>query len=95
MAEPRRQFEIVQDESEIAATQPSRAENAAMGILAFSLKALSQRALVAIADLFTLTTVFSAFYLWWSIPDPNQQQIVSLTIYAAFVLAANWLVRRK
>ena len=95
MAEPRRQFEIVQDDLESATAQPSRVENAALGILAFSLKALAQRTVTALADLFTLATVFSAFYLWWSIPDPNQYQIVSLTIYAAFILIANWLVRRK
>jgi len=59
-----------------------------------ALKALSQRAVAAIADLFTLLTVFGAWWLWHSIPDPNPNQIVALTIFAMFTLAANWLVRR-
>ena len=62
--------------------------------LILGLKALSQRFVAAIAKLFTLATVGSAFWLWWSTPSPNIYQIVSLTIYALFVLAANWIVRR-
>jgi len=64
-------------------------------MLTLALKALSQRALVAIADLFTLLTVGSAFWLWSSIPAPNDRQIIALSIYACFVLAANYIVRRK
>jgi hypothetical protein len=67
----------------------------AIAMLTIGLKALSQRALVAVADLFTLLTVASAFWLWWSIPAPNDRQIVALSIYALFVLAANYIVRRK
>ena len=63
-------------------------------LLGLALKALSQRAVAAIADLFTLLTVFGAWWLWHSIPDPNPNQIVALTIFAMFTLAANWLVRR-
>ena len=66
----------------------------AIAMLTIGLKALSQRALVAAADLFTLLTVASAFWLWWSIPAPNDRQIVALSIYALFVLAANWIVRK-
>ena len=67
----------------------------AIAMLTIGLKALSQRALTAATDLFTLITVASAFWLWSTIPAPNDRQIVSLTIYALFVLAANWIVRRK
>ena len=70
-------------------------QGAAIIMLQIALKALSQRALVAIADLFTLLTVGSAFWLWHSIPAPDDRQIAALTIYALFVLAANWIVRRK
>ena len=76
--------------------QPRPADNGvAIAMLTIGLKALSQRALVGVADLFTLLTVGSAFWLWSSIPAPNDRQIAALTIYALFVLAANWIVRRK
>ena len=75
--------------------QPKPADNGvAIAMLTIGLKALSQRALVAAADLFTLLTVASAFWLWWSIPAPNDRQIIALSIYAVFVLAANWIVRK-
>jgi len=67
----------------------------AIAMVTIGLKALSQRALTAVSDLFTLITVGSAFWLWSTIPEPNDRQIASLTIYALFVLAANYLVRRK
>jgi hypothetical protein len=42
-----------------------------------------------------LLTVGSVFVLFYSIvPSPNAFQIVSATIYAVFVLAANAIVRR-
>jgi hypothetical protein len=77
-------------------TEPKPVDNGvAVAMLTVALKALSQRALVAIADLFTLLTVGSAFWLWASIPAPNDRQIIALSIYACFVLAANYIVRRK
>lgn len=74
---------------------PPTDHGVAIAMLTVALKALSQRALIAAADLFTLATVTSAWYLWWSIPAPNDRQIIALSIYAAFVLAANYIVRRK
>lgn len=67
----------------------------AIAMLTIGLKALSQRALTAATDLFTLLTVSAAFYLWYLTPTPNDRQIISLTIYGLFTLAANWIVRRK
>jgi hypothetical protein len=67
----------------------------AVRLIQLALAALSQRALVAVADLFTLLTVASAFWLWSSIPAPNDRQIIALSIYACFVLAANWIVRGR
>jgi hypothetical protein len=67
----------------------------ATNLLALALKALSQRAVAAIANLFTLVTMAGTWFLWWKTPDPNPAQIVSLSIFAAFVLAANWLVRKR
>ena len=67
----------------------------AIAMLTIGLKALSQKALTAATDLFTLITCTGAWWLWYSTPNPTYQQIVSLTIYAMFTLAANWIVRRK
>lgn len=90
MGQPR-EFQVVRDETDDESTPAERAGTTALLI---GLKALSQRALAAIADLFMLVTVGSAWWLWWSTPEPTPQQIVSLSIYACFVLAANFIVRR-
>ena len=91
MADPG--FKIVKDDDEPEAP-PSLTERAASAALLLGLKALSQRAIAALLDLFALVTVISAWWLWWSIPEPSIHQIVALSIYAAFVLAANFIVRR-
>ena len=90
MDEPRRAFEVVENDA-----PPAKATSPAAGLLVLALKALSQRALAAITDLFTLLTVASAFWVWCSVLDPNVLQIVHHSIYGVFVLAANWIVRRK
>jgi len=92
MAAPK--FEVVQDDPPAAGTAAETPPRE-LGLLLLALKALSQRAIAALADLFFLATAASAWYLWYLTPNPDSRQIVSLTIYAAFVLAANWLVRRK
>ena len=67
----------------------------ALAMLQIALKALSQKALVAATDLFSLLTISSCFWLWSSIPAPNDRQIASLTLYGLLILAINWIVRRK
>ena len=49
----------------------------------------------ALAILSALITCAGAWWLWYLTPDPNPQQIVHNSIFAVFVLAANWIVRRK
>lgn len=88
-AQPR--FEVIEEAADQPAVDPPRE----LGLLLLGLKTLSQRALSAVADLFFLATVASAFWLWCVTPHPDSYQLTSLSIYAAFVLAANWLVRRK
>lgn len=85
-------FEVVEEPDSPAGTDKPPRE---FGLLMLGLKTLSQRAIAAIADLFFLVSVASAWYLWYLTPEPNTYQIANLTIYAAFVLAANWLVRTK
>lgn len=92
MADRNPGFEIVVD-NDAPKTPQADPSGVAVRLIQMALVALSQRAVVAIADLFTLITVASAFWLWWSIPAPNDKQIVALSIYAVFVLAANWIVR--
>ena len=61
-----------------------------MALITLGIKTLSQRALTAATDLFTLITCAGAFYLWMVTPNPDdKQQIISLSIYALFTLAAN------
>lgn len=72
----------------------SIALNAAASALALGLKALSQRAIAATKDVFTLLSIGSVFWVWTSVPDPSTTQIVSHSIYAVVILAANVIVRR-
>lgn len=72
-----------------------QASNVQIAILTLALKALSQRALTALMDLFCLITFAGAWYLWVLTPDPTSFQILHNTIFAVFVLAANWIVRTR
>ena len=84
------QFRVIEDEGE----PQDSANNAAAAAIALALKALSQRAIVAAGALFTLLTCASVFWVWLSVPNPSVLQLVSLGMYALFILSANWLVRR-
>lgn len=57
-----------------------------------SLESLAQRFVVALGRLFALLTVGSAFALWCMTPDPSVIQVISLSIYAAFVLTINGII---
>jgi hypothetical protein len=102
---PSRQFELVVDQVEAAPQAPPQVappqpkapvlNRVAIEMMNMALMALGQRAIVALGTCFTLLTVGSAFWLWYLTPAPTDRQIVSLTIYAAFVLAINVIVRRK
>jgi hypothetical protein len=89
-------FQVVRDETETEAPKPTPVDNGvAIAMLTIGLKALSQRALTAAMDLFTLITCMAAWYLWFLTPNPTDKQIISLSIYAMFTLAANYIVRKK
>jgi len=88
-------WEVVEEDPVPASPAPPERERIDVNLLALGLKTVSQRFVAALVNLFTLVTMAGAWFLWYRIPDPNVYQIVSLSIFAAFVLAANWLVRRK
>ena len=94
MADLDRRFQVVENVDDEPA--PKRDDySAATAALILGLKALSQRALIAVDNLFTLITVCLVFWLWKSIPQPDTYQLISLGVFAVFVLAANVIVRRK
>lgn len=94
MAQTNPGFEVIEG-GEQPRIQPPPDNSVAIAMLHVALKALSQRALTAAMDLFTLITCVGAWWLWFAIPEPNDRQIAALTIYAGFTLAINWIVRRK
>ncbi len=67
----------------------------AIAMLTVALKALSQRALIAAMDLFSLLTIGSCFWLWYLTPKPDALQITSLSLYGLLILAINWIVRGR
>jgi hypothetical protein len=93
MAQTNPGFEVIQGGPE---TEPApQATPTHVLMLTIALKALSQRALVAATDLFSLVTIMSCFYLWYLTPEPNDRQIVSLSLYGVLILAINWIVRTR
>ena len=88
-------FEVIEGGGD--APQPAQPDpnKVAIAMIMLGIKALSARALTAATDLFTLITCGGAWWLWYLTPDPNPQQIVHNSIFALFVLAANYIVRRK
>jgi hypothetical protein len=94
MAKENPGFEVIGGTESNQPAQPD--PNAvALALITLGIKTLSQRALTAATDLFTLITCAGAFYLWMVTPNPDDKQIISLSIYALFTLAANFIVRRK
>jgi len=89
-------FQVQEDDNVIEHPAAAAKEtNMATQLMLLSLKALSQRALVAASALFTGAGLFSAWWLWESIlPQPTVFQLVGVTIYAVFFLALEFIRRR-
>lgn len=85
-------FEVVADNERPSAPRQQLPTGA--GLLMLALKALSQRTIVALANLFTLATVGSAFWLFLSIDRPDTHQLVQMAMYVVFILGINFIVRR-
>lgn len=76
-------------------TNVAREASAATQMLLLGLKALSQRAIVALSTLFTAGGLFSAWWLWSSVlPSPSVLQLTGIGMYAVFLLALEWVRRR-
>lgn len=98
-----RAFEVVQDDrpdpgdssAEGGTRPPSKtAQTAMIASLLLALKAVSQRAFIALLDLFSLITAGAVFWLFYSYSEPTVYQIVHASIFAMFVLSLNWIVRQ-
>lgn len=84
------------DEEHAPDTRAAQLNVVATQMLMTALKALSQRFVVALSNLFTLLTAASAFYLWMiCLPEISVLKIVGLSIYSVFILALNVWGRRK
>jgi len=87
--------EIETDENRVV-DHPAVQRDPAMAaqIMSIALKALAQKALVAISSLFTAATVASAWWLWLQAPpDPSVKQLVGLALYGLFILSLH-VIRR-
>lgn len=89
-----KQFQVVEDTLDTPASDSNAAKIAANALM-LGLSALSQRAIAGGKALFTLLSMFSAWWLWMHTPAADVYQIASLSIYAVFILAMNWIVWRK
>lgn len=93
------QVEEVPDNVVPLPQQPSFADKAMVTGVMLGLKALSQGSAIALSNIashvFSLITVAMVFWVWTTIHDPNNYQLISLALFALFILAANVIVRKK
>jgi hypothetical protein len=86
--------EQVEEIAIAAAHQPRVAPAIAAGLM-LALKALSQRAVVALAALEHMILACTVFALWLRvIAQPTELQLVGVGLYALFVLSLVWLRTR-
>ena len=84
MAQPNPRFEVVEEPD--PSTEPE--STVALAGLMLALKALSQRALVALDACSVLFVVGLVWLLWLRFPDPDANQLVALGMFAIFALLA-------
>lgn len=69
---------------------------AGLTMLIAGMKTMSQKTLVAFSACFTMLSVGSAFWLWLTVlKEPSPDKLVGLAIYGIFVLAIEWIRRRR
>ncbi len=82
------------DQRPAPAPRQNTGQEHAVGALMLGLKALSQGAVIAASRFTNLAMVISVFWLFMSIPNPSQFQIVWGGMYSAFILTGLWLINR-
>ena len=74
--------------------QPSKVDAASTFMLMTALKALSQRAMTALATVEHLLLAGAVFALWWQIASsPTYLQLWVGGLFSAFILAICWIRR--
>jgi hypothetical protein len=88
---------LIGDEPEAPPQPPQSPSAAALTSLLFvSLRALSQRAVIALGNLFMAASAASVWWLFYvTLPEPSPQKLVGLALYGGFILALNYMLRRK
>jgi hypothetical protein len=92
MAQTNPGFEVIEGGGDAPKQDPNAI---AVALISIGIKTLSQRALTALMDLFCLITCSGVFVIWYLTPSPTMLQIIHNSIFGAFVLAANWIVRTR
>jgi|HubBroStandDraft_3_1064219.scaffolds.fasta_scaffold1316263_1 hypothetical protein len=94
MAQTRLQPVEIENTPDVSRETP-RSEATFANLLAVSLRALSQRAVIALASLVDLALIASAFVLWLKvIREPTVLQLGGIGMYAAFILIAIYARKR-
>lgn len=85
-----------QVEDNVTELPRAQAANRGVQILLLALKALSQRAVIALAALSSVMLAGSVFALYWLVlPNPSVNQLIGLAMYALFILALHLVMQRK
>lgn len=96
MSAAKRGFQVISEEEAPAPQDNTAATKLNTQMLLLALGALSQRAMTAITNLFTVALVASAWFLWHSILiNPTTPQLVAVAGYALFCLAIDIVRRRR
>lgn len=102
MADPRNRLQVVEEIDDLPSANarpapPPESPGVSIGATALmlGLKALSQRAAVALEGLATLITAGLVFWLWLSIPNPTVNQLIGMGMFAVFILAINIIARKR
>lgn len=87
-------FRLIGEEEEPRPAPTVTPMENATGMLMLALRSLSKRFVSALLNLFGLFTLASVWWLWMSTPNPDANQLISLGMYATFVVVMNFLTRR-
>ena len=92
------QVEEVPDNVVPLAQKPTVGDNAMVAGIMLALKALGQGAAIALSHIarhiVALCTAASVFWLFMSIPDPHPTQLIWGGMYAVFILALQFFMRK-